>query len=452
MNRFSIKLKITFWYMGLMISLAALFLIIIFYISENIIHSNEYSYLKNIVKNSFREIKYTNGELVIDDDLQTKIDTIQISVYNRNLEFVYGDNPFNFKFNDTFSEKDVIKTVRHEKEKWYVYESKKNYPGYGDVWVRGVLTSVGASRAIETVIFISLIGFPFFLIFAGISGYIVTKNAFNPINKIRSAAEKINEGNDLSQRINLGEGKDEIYTLANTFDTMFDRLQSSFEREVQFTSDVSHELRTPIAVIMSQAEFGENDAVSLEESKKLFNVILTEARRMSQLVSQLLTLSRMDRGNQKLNFEYINISELAEIAIDSQKSNARMKNIQITEDILPDTFTYADETMIMRVFVNLISNAVTYGKENGNISVKVTKSNGKIISSISDDGIGIPEEHIDKIWIRFYQVDPSRNNSNMGLGLSMVKWIVEAHKGNIYVESKTNEGTVFTFEIPERLS
>ncbi len=449
MSKFSIKLKITLWYMGLMISLVSLFLIIIFYISENIIHSNEYKRLKHTVEYSFNEIKYKNGELLIDNDLQTKIDTIQISVYNKNFEFIYGDNPLNFDYEDTFSENGSIKTVRHEKEKWYVYELKKEYPGYGNVWVRGTLTSVGASRAIETIIFISLIGFPFFLIFAGISGYVVTKNAFKPINRIRSAAERINEGNDLSQRIDLGTGTDEIYTLANTFDTMFDRLQGSFENEVQFTSDVSHELRTPIAVIMSQAEFGKNDAVSLEEGKKSFDIILNETKRMSQLVAQLLTLSRMDRGHQKLNLEYVSIGELAEIAIDSQRENARFKDINIEENISLDSYASVDETMIIRVFINIISNAITYGKYGGNILVEVKKDKDKIISKISDNGIGISEEHINKIWTRFYQVDSSRSNNNTGLGLSIVKGIIKAHNGKIYVRSAPDQGTTFTFILPE---
>ncbi|MBF1333695.1 MAG: HAMP domain-containing protein, partial [Leptotrichia sp.] len=249
MNKISIKLKIMLWYMGLMTGLVILFLLIIFYMSEKIIHSYEYGYLKTTVESSFKEIYVKNGEIIVDNDMETKINTIQISVYNKNLGFVYGNNPLNFEYDDTFSDKKIIKTVKHQHEKWYVYESKKNYEGYGEIWIRGVMSAVGASQAIETVISISLIIFPFFLIFAGIIGYIITRNAFIPIKKIRSAAEKINEGNDLSQRINLGEGNDEIYTLANTFDTMFDRLQDSFEREVQFNSDVSHELRTPISVI-----------------------------------------------------------------------------------------------------------------------------------------------------------------------------------------------------------
>ena len=237
--------------------------------------------------------------------------------------------------------------------------------------------------------------------------------------------------------------------MANTFDTMFDRLQNSFENEVRFTSDVSHELRTPIAVIMSQAEFGKEDSSSLEESKKTFEIILKEAKKMSLLVSQLLTLARMDKGDQKLRLEKVNLSELADIAIESQRGNANLKNINISSDISPDIYATVDETMIMRVFINLISNAITYGKENGNIFIKIFKSEEKIVSIIKDDGIGISKEHIDKIWNRFYQVDPSRNNSNnSGLGLSMVKGIIEAHKGIISIESEIGFGSVFTFEIP----
>jgi len=448
MNKISIKLKITLWYMGLMTGLVILFLLIIFYMSEYIIHSYEYDRLKSTVESSFREISIKDEEIIIESGMETKVDTIQISVYNKNLGFVYGNNPLNFDYDDTFSDKKNIKIIKYHQEKWYVYESKKTYAGYGEVWIRGVMSAVGASQAMETVIFISLVGFPFFLIFAGIIGYIITQNAFLPIKKIRSAAEKINAGNDLSQRINLGEGTDEIYTLANTFDTMFNRLQNSFEREVQFNSDVSHELRTPISVIMAQSEYGKDNVSSLSESKDIFNVILKEAQKMSHLVSQLLTLARMDKGHHKLNLNNVNISELSEIIIDSQKGNAETKNITIFSEIAPDIYVNIDESMMMRVFINLLSNAVTYGKIDGNIHFKLYSQEKILIIEISDDGIGISSEHIDKIWTRFYQVDPSRNSNGAGLGLSMVKWIVEAHNGNISVTSEVGKGTVFTIQIP----
>ena len=135
---------------------------------------------------------------------------------------------------------------------------------------------------------------------------------------------------------------------------MFDRLQNSFEREVQFNSDVSHELRTPISVIMAQSEYGKDNVSTVSESKNIFNIIFNETQKMSHLVSQLLTLARMDKGHQKLNLTNINISELAEIVIDSRRENARTKNINIISKITPNIYADIDESMMMRVFINLL--------------------------------------------------------------------------------------------------
>ncbi|RRD40210.1 sensor histidine kinase [Leptotrichia sp. OH3620_COT-345] len=446
MNKLSIKLKITFWYMSLMTGLVIIFLGIIFYISENIIRNSVYNTLKQTVNNAAQEIDFYGDGLEIDADLQIFNNNIYISIYD-DSGFIYGNYPLNFKDEKIFSH-NVIKSIKYKNEKWYIYELKKNYESYGNIWIRGVTPASESEGVLEIIIFISLVILPFFLIFAAINGYIITKNAFKPIEKIRNAAEKINEGNDLSQRINIGQGNDEIYSLANTFDTMFDRLQNSFENEVQFTSDVSHELRTPISVIISQSEYGVEYSDSLNETKKILNIILKEAQKMSNLISRLLTLARIDRGHQKLNPENINVSELAEIVIDSQKNEAKKKNITITGKIIPDLYMTVDEMMIMRVFINLLSNAVSYGKENGNIIVELFQNNGSLIGKITDDGIGISHENIDKIWMRFFQVDTSRTGDNIGLGLSMVKRIIEAHKGKISVQSELGKGSVFTFEIP----
>ena len=169
---------------------------------------------------------------------------------------------------------------------------------------------------------------------------------------------------------------------------------------------------------------------------------------MSILVSQLLTLARMDKGRQKINLEEIEIGELIEIAIEGQKLQSEEKNITIFSDIQENVYSSVDEIMIMRVFTNLISNAISYGKENGYIKVSLNKDNNNAIIKIEDNGIGISEENLEKIWVRFFQADPSRTTENSGLGLSMVKGIIEIHKGSIYVQSELNKGTVFTIHLP----
>ena len=443
-NNSSIKLKIGLWYMGIMILLVFSSLAIVFYISENIIHSSVRTYLKDVVIHRLDYLTIKNGEIIIDSNFDTMIQNVEIAIYDKDFKFLYGNSPNGFEMDNRKSKDDKIMIIRSNNQKWYVYNKTIELGSYGKVWIRGVMPNIGQSSAIETVIQISFVILPFFLILSAIGGYIITKNAFTPIEKIRRIAEKINEGNDLSQRINLGKGDDELHTLANTFDVMFDRLQTSFENEVQFTSDVSHELRTPITVILTQAEYGKGYISSVEEAQKSFGIIEKEGQKMSKLVSQLLTLARMERGRQKLNLENINLSELIEMTVETQTLSAKSKNIKIITKIMPEIYANIDEMMIMRVFTNLISNAISYGKQNGTVIVELFLKEDKIISKISDDGIGISEDKLDKIWLRFYQVDPSKNGDNSGLGLSMVKKIVELHKGEIFVESELGKGTTFT--------
>ena len=443
-NNSSIKLKIGLWYMGIMILLVFSSLAIVFYISENIIHSSVRTYLKDVVIHRIDYLTIKNGEIIIDSNFDTMIQNVEIAIYDKDFKFLYGNSPNGFEMDNRKSKDDKIMIIRSNNQKWYVYNKTIELGDYGKVWIRGVMPNIGQSSAIETVIQISFVILPFFLILSAIGGYIITKNAFTPIEKIRKIAEKINEGNDLSQRINLGKGDDELHTLANTFDVMFDRLQTSFENEIQFTSDVSHELRTPITVILTQAEYGKDSISSVEDAQKSFGIIEKEGQKMSKLVSQLLTLARMERGKQKLNIENINLSELLEIIIETQTLSAKTKNIKFVTKIMLEIYANIDEMMIMRVFTNLISNAISYGKQNGTITVELFLQENRIVSKISDDVIGISEDKLDKIWLRFYQVDPSKNGDNSGLGLSMVKKIIELHKGEIFVESELGKGTTFT--------
>ena len=443
-NNSSIKLKIGLWYMGIMILLVFSSLAIVFYISENIIHSSVRTYLKDVVIHRLDYLTIENGEIIIDSNFDTMIQNVEIAIYDKDFKFLYGNSPNGFEMDNRKSKDDKIMIIRSNNQKWYVYNKTIELGDYGKVWIRGVMPNIGQSSAIETVIQISFVILPFFLILSAIGGYIITKNAFTPIEKIRRIAEKINEGNDLSQRINLGKGDDELHTLANTFDVKFDRLQTSFENEIQFTSDVSHELRTPITVILTQAEYGKDSISSVEDAQKSFGIIEKEGQKMSKLVSQLLTLARMERGRQKLNIENINLSELLEMIIETQTLSANTKNIKFITKIMPEIYANIDEMMIMRVFTNLISNAISYGKQNGTVTVELFLQENRIVSKISDDGIGISEDKLDKIWLRFYQVDPSKNGDNSGLGLSMVKKIIELHKGEVFVESELGEGTTFT--------
>ena len=196
-NKLSIKSKIAFWYIGLMISLAIIFLTTIIYISENLIRANAYKNLKNSVVSAFDEIEVYDGELTIDNDFIIFNNNVHLSVYNDETGFIYGDIPLDFEYDETFSDKNDVRIIKHKNKKWYIFDSKKNFSGYGIIHIRGIAPATEVENVIETIVFISLIVLPFFLLFSAISGYFITKKAFKPIEKIREAAEKINEGKDV---------------------------------------------------------------------------------------------------------------------------------------------------------------------------------------------------------------------------------------------------------------
>lgn len=447
MRNLSIKLKITLWYTVFMALLIILTLIVLFSISSVQVLSDARARLRNTVLQAFSEIDYEEGLLTFDDDINYLEEGVYISVYDAQGYLLYGRTPTGFSGASTLI-MDQMQQVGSGQDFWYVYDYCQSVDGYGNLWIRGVASHSRSDSILRIITNAALILLPFFVALIALGGYLITAKALRPLSAMTETARAISEGNDLTRRIRLGSGRDEVHVLAHTFDQMMERLQSSFETEKQFTSDVSHELRTPVAVILSQCEYASQEGTPPEELRGSIGVIGAQARKMSALISQLLTLARADSGKQKLQYELVNLSELAEIIVEEQSIAAEEKGITLLTDIQPEILLRADETMMMRLFINLISNSITYGKPDGHTLVTLSANEAEITGSVQDDGIGIPADKLDKIWQRFYQVDPARtsgSSNGSGLGLSMVKWIVQAHGGRIEVSSRLGEGSCFTF-------
>lgn len=427
--------------------LIILTLIVLFSISSVQVLSDARARLRNTVLQAFSEIDYEDGLLTFDDDINYLEEGVYISVYDAQGYLLYGRTPTGFSGASTLI-MDQMQQVGSGQDFWYVYDYCQSVDGYGNLWIRGVASHSRSDSILRIITNAALILLPFFVALIALGGYLITAKALRPLSAMTETARAISEGNDLTRRIRLGSGRDEVHVLAHTFDQMMERLQSSFETEKQFTSDVSHELRTPVAVILSQCEYASQEGTPPEELRGSIGVIGAQARKMSALISQLLTLARADSGKQKLQYELVNLSELAEIIVEEQSIAAEEKGITLLTDIQPEILLRADETMMMRLFINLISNSITYGKPDGHTLVTLSTNETEITGSVQDDGIGIPADKLDKIWQRFYQVDPARtsgSSSGSGLGLSMVKWIVQAHGGRIEVSSRLGEGSCFTF-------
>ncbi len=312
---------------------------------------------------------------------------------------------------------------------------------YPPVWVRGFINADAAKSAFDainrTVIYI----LPAFIVIAAVGAYLISRKTMKPVENICRSAHEITDGTDLSKRIEMEKSAGEIYTLAETFNDMLARLQTSFENEKQFTSDASHELRTPLAVIKAECEYALSDNASEEDMLEALSSIDEQTDKMTELVTALLTLSRTEQGDKRYKLEDTDLSELVKkICTDFVPA----KNITLTADIESNIIIPAQAQLISLTLENLLSNAVKYGRDGGHIEVRLKKDSG-ITLSVKDDGIGIKEEDLPKIWSRFYRADePRSRESGFGLGLSLVSQIAALHGGKVSASSVYGEGSEFT--------
>ena len=299
-----------------------------------------------------------------------------------------------------------------------------------------------------TMLLGALIALPLFLILVTLGGYKIIKRSFAPVRAISEAARAIGETGDLSQRIPLDDSRDEIHQMGRTFNWMLGQIEELLEREKRFTSDVSHELRTPTAVIMAESEFGKDYTDNLEEAREEFQHIFQQSRRMSQLINQLLELSRL--GNRKnLELVPVDLSRLVRETLENYQKLPQAGKFQWEARIAPDLQVLGDEPLLNRILSNYLDNALKFTRTR--IQVGLEEAEGGVRLSITDDGNGLPREELDKIWNRLYQADPSRNkkqNTGLGLGLSFVAAAAKLMKGKAGAESQVGKGSTFWLFIP----
>ena len=447
MKHLSLKARLTLLYTSMMILLFAFIIGLLFSVGSQAILTNTRALLEEQVSSSFDSVSYRNNRLEFDSDLLQVEQGVYLSVYDQQGELLYGKLPYHFQYDLSFDDGN-LRRIETEDYSYYVLDMSFPLEGYDTLQMRGVISITDAERDFRFILQIALILFPLLIILSALFGYLISRKALAPVSRITATVHEIQKKNDLSQRVQLAAGSDEIYTLAATFDDMLDTIESLVKRERQFTSDVSHELRTPLSVMMMQCEtILARDNLD-EQTRCEVELLQRKVRSLSSMIAQLLQLSRADRGQEQLQYEAFSLTEIAESVAEEYAELALEKNIHLNYEINTDINVAADQTLLIRMLANLLQNAITYGKQNGHIWLH-TWADDNVNIEVKDDGIGIDEQHLPHIWDRFYQVNPSRNRSgSSGLGLSMVKWIVEAHKGHITVQSTPNKGTSFLISLP----
>ena len=403
--------------------------------------------MQTMAEASRKELEAKDGELEIDRDLEAFDDGVYLSLYDTAGVPLYGFVPREFD-NSVIFDDGSLRTVESGGHSWYLYDEQITVEDYGPVWVRSIAAADAFNSTLGTLGKTALLVLPVFVVLAAVCGYLLTRRAFAPVRQITQTAREIGEGGDLSRRIGLTGRKDEIHTLAAEFDAMFARLEQAFDREKQFTDDASHELRTPTAVILSQSEYALENTQPQGETRAALESIHTQAARMAALLSQLLMLARADKGRQVVQREPVDLSELVEMVAETEAEQAEARNITVQTELEPGVMVQGDETLLMRLLINLTENAIRYGRPGGQVKLTLRRQDGEVVGTVEDDGIGIAPENLDKIWQRFWQADPARSGGGAGLGLSMVRWIAQAHGGRVTVQSEPGKGSIFTFFLP----
>ena len=302
---------------------------------------------------------------------------------------------------------------------------------------------------LRTLLIIIAVTYPLALIIASGGGVFLAGRALSPIDGLTRAARRIS-AEDLSQRLDMRVPDDEVGRLARTFDEMIARLDDAFRRQRQFTADASHELRTPLTAIKGQTEVALQKDRDPEEYRSVLRNVNLEVDRMIRLVSSLLMLARADAQQVPLARESISLGGVIGDAADQVRSAADSKGVLIRVRNGRETRLTADQDLLLQLMLNLLDNAVKHTPSGGSIDVSWRIEDGSAQVVVSDEGPGIASEHLPHIFDRFYRVDKarSRDGGGVGLGLSICRWIAQAHGGSIEAGNAPGRGATFKVHLP----
>ena len=279
--------------------------------------------------------------------------------------------------------------------------------------------------------------------------YIVSKRLASPLRAMGSAAECLAEG-DFSQRVEVYT-HDEIGSMTKTFNYMAERLETIEENRRSFISAVAHELRSPLTLIKGFVQGIVDGTVAREEQDKYLTIILKETDRLNKLITNLLDLQRMESANYPIHPQSFDINELIRRILIKYEEEIEKNGIQVVLRLVKDkVYVWADRDAVEQVLNNLLDNAIKFMGDPGLLTLETKLVNHKVWIRIEDNGVGISKEDQRVIWDKFFKADKSRdrNKEGTGLGLHIVKKIIEHHGEEICVESESGKGSAFVFSLP----
>ena len=292
-----------------------------------------------------------------------------------------------------------------------------------------------------------LIGVPIALFISAGAVYAITTTAMRPLSSMVRTAENISESN-LSVRIPESRTRDEVFALASTLNTMMDRIEQAFRSQKQFIADASHEIRTPLAIIRSELEYAQKQSAESDTTESL-NSALDEVDRLKKLSDDLLLLAKLDSASLTMKVQAVRLDELLADCVRKMNTIADTKRISLSLRIHDVMEFEGDEDELGRAILNLLDNAIKYSREGGTVEITTRGSDRGVEMMVRDHGVGMTEDEAKFVFERFHRSNSSRSqHDGNGLGLAIVRKILEVHGGSVSVESKPGDGSAFTIALP----
>lgn len=434
-RRITLTFKITLWYTIFIVILLTSIILGTFFVSDSVVES---SGKKKLIE---EVTEISNGK----ENFTAFEDGVTLSLYDKDGNLIAGSIPKNFDVRD-FSLGVVTYYTDSNNNKYMYYDIETNSEKFANgKYVRGIV-QISSGQTSWYLPFAIIAGSPIIILIITYGGYLIIRSSLKPVREMIETAETISNSADLSKRITIEDGKDEVHKLALVFNEMLESLERASMRERQFSSDVSHELRTPISVIVAESEYGTRYIDTVDEAKESFAVIERQSKRMTIMINQILEMARLD-NRLEIPKEFFDLSSCLEETLEDYKKLFETKDIQLITNIEDNITLFGNQALLIHLIDNLVSNALKYA--NSKIWISIAKRNN-IIIEVSDDGRGIADDEKAYIWDRFYKVDKSRSiseDNSSGLGLPISKKIVELHGGKIVALDNKPQGAKFVINL-----
>jgi heavy metal sensor kinase len=342
-------------------------------------------------------------------------------------------------------------TITVDGTPWRIYTQQvEAETGQFDAWLQLAQSLTLIDNTQNSLLRVIIFGLPLILIAAAGGGLFIANRALRPVDTITRTVQEIN-ATDLTQRIAYQGSPDELSRLTHTLNSMLERLETSFETERRFTADASHELRTPLTTIKGQLDVTLTRTRTVEEYVETLHRLQRETERLVRLANDLLFLARLDTAPLSWTPEDINLSDLLGAVIDQIRIIADEKNITLQAEIPAAVPITGVMDHLIRLFLNVLDNAVKYTPERGLIVITAQVGKSDVTITVRDNGRGIPAEHLEHLFKRFYRVERGRGSGaegGSGLGLAIAHQIAREHNGSIAIESTPGEGTACSVRLP----